>query len=179
VNDSPTPSAQTRRHPSLSPSNDHQQSERSKPTLHKSVNVAPPVVRRENPSRVLNEAEGRDLALESRNTLERVRTTRSQTRLSSLKPDSLSIPRELQRNTRSSLTDNELSKARKADSHRESSSELTTETATTVSRTSSKFPTCVEIDNCPNRLYMSENRSRLELSPQLLLAFLVQESHPD
>src|SRR6266566_4686235 len=54
----------------------------------------------------------RDSTSESRNAPERVQMTRSQTRLSSLKPDSVSVPRELQRNTRSSLTDNELSKAR-------------------------------------------------------------------
>src|SRR6266576_2731367 len=78
-----------------------------------------------------------DSTSESRNASERVQTTRSQTRPSSLKPDSVSVPRELQRNTRSSLTDNELSKARKVDSHRKPPSESIMETASAVSRTSS------------------------------------------
>jgi len=62
----------------------------------------------------------------------------------SLKPDSLSIPQELQRNSWSSLTDNELSKAHKTDFHRKSPSELSIETAMTASHTSWKSPTCVE-----------------------------------
>src|SRR6266576_1208848 len=79
----------------------------------------------------------RDSTSESRNAPERIQMTRSQTRPSSLKPDSVSVPRELQRNTRSSLTDNELSKARKVDSHRKPPSESIMETASAVSRTSS------------------------------------------
>src|SRR6266576_1691933 len=79
----------------------------------------------------------RDSTSESRNAPERVQMTRSQTRPSSLKPDSVSVPRELQRNTRSSLTDNELSKARKVDSHRKPPSESIMETASAVSHASS------------------------------------------
>src|SRR6266550_4351136 len=79
----------------------------------------------------------RDSTSESRNAPGRVQMTRSQTRPSSLKPDSVSVPRELQRNTRSSLTDNELSKARKVDSHRKPPSESIMETASAVSHASS------------------------------------------
>src|SRR6266576_1502824 len=86
----------------------------------------------------------RDSTSESRNAPERVQMTRSQTRPSSLKPDSVSVPRELQRNTRSSLTDNELSKARKVDSHRKPPSESIMETASAVSHTSSKVVTYIE-----------------------------------
>ena len=78
----------------------------------------------------------RDSTSESRNAPERVQMTRSQTRPSSLKPDSVSVPRELQRNTRSSLTDNEPFKAHNVDSRRE--------TATTVSHSSSK-PECLSV----------------------------------
>src|SRR6266576_3140568 len=79
----------------------------------------------------------RDSTSESRNAPERVQTARSQTRPSLLKPDSVSVPRELQRNTWSSLTDNELSKARKVDSHRKPPSESIMETASAVSHASS------------------------------------------
>src|SRR6266576_389918 len=63
---------------------------------------------------------------------------------SSSKPECLSVPWELQRNARSSLKDNELSKARKTDFHRKSPSKSPMETVTTVSRTLSKSPTYVE-----------------------------------
>ncbi|KAF8333384.1 hypothetical protein F5887DRAFT_1260326 [Amanita rubescens] len=86
----------------------------------------------------------RDSTSESPMPSERVRMTRSQTHPSSLKPDFLFMPRELQRNSRSSLMDHELSKARKTDFHGKSPSESSTETAATVSRTSSKYPTHVE-----------------------------------
>src|SRR6266576_1124430 len=79
-----------------------------------------------------------DSTSESRNASERVQLTRSQTCPSSLKPDSLSVPRELQRNARSSLKDNELSKARKTDLQEKPPSELITETAPAVSSASSK-----------------------------------------
>ena len=85
-----------------------------------------------------------DSTSESRNASERVQLTRSQTCPSSLKPDSLLVPRELQRNSRSSLTDNELSKARKDDFLWKSPSKSPMETVTTVSRTLSKPSTCVE-----------------------------------
>src|SRR6266550_4523491 len=79
----------------------------------------------------------RDSTSESQNESGRVQMTRSQARPSSSKPDSVSVPRELQRNTRSSLTDNELSKARKVDSHRKPPSESIMETASAVSHASS------------------------------------------
>src|SRR6266576_5970542 len=68
---------------------------------------------------------------------------------SSSKPECLSVPRELQRNARSSLKDNELSKARKTDFHRKSPSKSPMETATAVSRTSSKPVTCIEDRQLP------------------------------
>src|SRR6266550_1448973 len=79
----------------------------------------------------------RDSTSESRNASERVQMTRSHARPSPSKPDSVSPPWELQRNTRSSLTDNELSKARKVDSHRKPPSESIMETASAVSHASS------------------------------------------
>src|SRR6266550_4135583 len=94
--------------------------------------------RKHGSPRVQQEAKRtRDSTSESRNALGRIQMTRSQTRPSSLKPDSVSVPRELQRNTRSSLTDNELSKARKVDSHRKPPSESIMETASAVSHASS------------------------------------------
>src|SRR6266576_3245134 len=73
----------------------------------------------------------RDSTSESRNASERVQMTRSHARLSPSKPDSVSPPRELHKNFRSSLTkDDEPFKARNVDSRRE--------TATTVSHTSLK-----------------------------------------
>src|SRR6266576_1852118 len=96
----------------------------------------------------------RDSTSESRNAPERVQMTRSQTRPSSLKPDSVSVPRELQRNTRSSLTDNELSKARKVDSHRKPPSESIMETASAVSRTSS-MPDSISVPQELHRKFRS------------------------
>ncbi|KAF8325917.1 hypothetical protein F5887DRAFT_925658 [Amanita rubescens] len=91
----------------------------------------------------------RDSTSESRNTSGRVRMTRSQTCPSSLKSDSLSMPRELQRNTRSSLTDTELSKARKVDLPGKPPSESSMETATTVSHNLSKSRMLVENRQLP------------------------------
>ncbi|KAF8326283.1 hypothetical protein F5887DRAFT_1197445 [Amanita rubescens] len=102
----------------------------------------------------------RDSTSESRNALEQVQMTRSQTRLSSLKPDSVFIPRELQRNTWSSLTDNELSKARKTDLPGKPPSELSMETAATVSRTSSKPATCVKSRQLPELLVPVERSAK-------------------
>src|SRR6266550_3531062 len=79
----------------------------------------------------------RDSTSESRNASERVQMTRSHARPSSSKPDSVSSPRELHKNFRSSLTkDDEPFKARNVDSRRE--------TATTVSHSSSK-PECLSV----------------------------------
>src|SRR6266550_1866878 len=90
--------------------------------------------------------------------------TRSHARPSPSKPDSVSPPRELHRKPWSSLTkddepfkarnvdslrDNELSKARKTDFHRKSPSKSPMETATAVSRTSSKPVTCIEDRQLP------------------------------
>src|SRR6266576_3589412 len=109
------------------------------PNTHATSKSCPSTPSRKHDSpRVQQEAKRtRDSTSESRNASGRVQMTRSQTRPSSLKPDSVSVPRELQRNTRSSLTDNELSKARKVDSHRKPPSESIMETASAVSRTSS------------------------------------------
>src|SRR6266550_758645 len=109
------------------------------PNTHATSKSCPSTPSRKHDSpRVQQEAKRtRDSTSESRNASGRVQMTRSQTRPSSLKPDSVSVPRELQRNTRSSLTDNELSKARKVDSHRKPPSESIMETASAVSHASS------------------------------------------
>src|SRR6266576_918364 len=109
------------------------------PNTHATSKSCPSTPSRKHDSpRVQQEAKRtRDSTSESRNASGRVQMTRSQTRPSSLNLDSVFVPRELQRNTRSSLTDNELSKARKVDSHRKPPSESIMETASAVSCTSS------------------------------------------
>src|SRR6266576_1623551 len=116
------------------------------PNTHATSKSCPSTPSRKHDSpRVQQEAKRtRDSTSESRNASGRVQMTRSHARPSSLKPDSVFVPRELQRNTRSSLMDNELSKARKTDFHRKSPSKSPMETVTTVSRTLSKSPTYVE-----------------------------------
>src|SRR6266576_1241074 len=122
------------------------------PNTHATSKSCPSTPSRKHDSpRVQQEAKRtRDSTSESRNASGRVQMTRSQTRPSSLKPDSVSVPRELHRKPWSSLTkDNELSKARKTDFHRKSPSKSPMETATAVSRTSSKPVTCIEDRQLP------------------------------
>src|SRR6266550_6777832 len=120
----------------------------------------------------------RDSTSESRNAPERIQMTRSQTRPSSLKPDSVSVPRELQRNTRSSLTDNELSKARKVDSHRKPPSESIMETASAVSRTSS-MPDSILLQSrygLPHYAYLTRRTSHFFM-PTIFVFHLMLDSY--
>ncbi|KAF8332547.1 hypothetical protein F5887DRAFT_1080693 [Amanita rubescens] len=95
--------------------------------------------RREDSLRVLNNASGTgDSTLESRNTPRRVQVTRTQERLSSLKPDSALTSRELQRS--SPKKSNEPAIARGLDSRRKLPSESSKKTESSVSHTPSRKP---------------------------------------